>query len=239
MKSKNIQTLILATLLVSLSVLVYGIQLSIYHGNPYYSSFFYFLQDLAFLPIEVAIVTFIFQRFLQKQEHEKQYKKTNVIISTFFVEIGLEIMKALSECNVNKEDIRRQIEGMELSGKKENGVRKACRSLEFKMEASTEKIKNLKDILSKKKFFLVRMLENDNLLEHDSFTDTLWAVFHVADELQMRNIVDLTDEDISHLCSDLNRAYKGLVNEWISYIIHLEKEYPYLYKTAIKRSPFH
>ncbi len=233
------RNIIYITLLLLLSIIVYGLQLYLFFGNPYYSTLFYFLQDLAFLPVEVAMVTFIFQRFLHKQEVEKQTKKTNVIISTFFVEIGLEIITAISDCNINRDEIKEQITDMELSYKRDRGLRKDLQCLKFQMEASPDKIGRLKGILVKKKHFLVRMLENDHLLEHDSFTDTLWAVFHVADELQMRNVDDLSDEDIAHLCTDLNRAYRGLVEEWVLYVHHLEEEYPYLHKTAIKRSPFH
>lgn len=238
MKNKTKQTIIVIILLVVLSAIIYGIQLSIFYGSPYYSTLFYFLQDLAFLPIEVAMVTFVFNRFLEKQEKEKQYKKIKVIISTFFVEGGLEIMESLSKCNVNSDEIKKQIDDIKLIKKREKKIRQACKALDYKMEASIERIVDLKKVLLSKKHFLVRMLENDNLLEHDSFTDTLWAVFHVADELQLTDVTMMTEEQINHLCMDLNRAYQGLVDEWITYIVHLEREYPYLYKTAIKRSPF-
>ena len=87
---------------------------------------------------------------------------------------------------------------------------------------------------------MLGMLGNSNPLEHDSFTDMLWAVFHVADELQSRgNLRNLAQDDINHLSYDLLRAYSAMVLEWINYIYYLHDEYPFLYTLAIKKSPFY
>lgn len=82
------------------------------------------------------------------------------------------------------------------------------------------------------------MLENSSLMEHDSFTDMLWAVFHVADELQTRDLNHLSQADLAHLNEDILRAYRLLLLEWISTIRYLRTDYPYLYHIALKKSPF-
>ncbi|MEW6528109.1 MAG: hypothetical protein AB1444_15750 [Spirochaetota bacterium] len=41
----------------------------------------------------------------------------------------------------------------------------------------------LKDFSYSHRNTMVRLLENPNLLEHDMFTDLLWAVFHLTEEL--------------------------------------------------------
>ena len=46
-----------------------------------------------------------------------------------------------------------------------------------------EALVNLHNFLAKKREILLHLLENPNLLEHESFTDLLWAVFHLSDEL--------------------------------------------------------
>ncbi|HYC20648.1 MAG TPA: hypothetical protein VEF35_08560 [Candidatus Bathyarchaeia archaeon] len=50
-------------------------------------------------------------------------------------------------------------------------------------------LENLRNFLISERTFLLRLLENPNLLEQEAFIEQLWAVFHVADELQYR--VDL------------------------------------------------
>ena len=47
---------------------------------------------------------------------------------------------------------------------------------------------------------MLRLLENPNLLEQEAFTEQLWAVFHLADELQYRI-------DLPHLS---NSDYRSL-----------------------------
>ncbi|MBK5247630.1 MAG: hypothetical protein JJE49_10240, partial [Peptostreptococcaceae bacterium] len=102
-----------------------------------------------------------------------------------------------------------------------------------------EKLGELAAIMEKNKGFLLTLLENPNLHEHEAFTDMLWAVFHIADELKTRGDLNkISDEDASHLAIDFHRAYKAMVMEWIGYINYLNDEYPFLYKIAIRKNPF-
>jgi hypothetical protein len=97
----------------------------------------------------------------------------------------------------------------------------------------------LKDFLEKKKDGLLNMLANPNLLEHDAFTNLLWAVFHVADELAHRpDLNNLPKTDLDHLRGDIVRAYLLIVAEWAAYMKHLKKDYPYLFSLAVRTNPF-
>jgi len=72
-----------------------------------------------------------------------------------------------------------------------------------------------------------------------TFTDQLWAVFHLADELQYRSdLVHLPDADYRHLAIDAGRAYSALTSEWLRYMAHLLKRYPYLFSLALRTNPF-
>jgi len=82
-------------------------------------------------------------------------------------------------------------------------------------------------------------LENPILLEHGSFTNLLWAVFHLADELALRqNVMELSKPDHEHINGDARRAYLLLLKEWVHYMKHLKANYPYLYSLAIRTNPF-
>lgn len=83
------------------------------------------------------------------------------------------------------------------------------------------------------------LLRNGNLLEHQRFTDMLWAVFHLTDELQRRgDLADLPEADLDHLTGDLRRAHQRLVLQWLAYMRHLKANYPYLFSLAIRTNPF-
>jgi len=91
-------------------------------------------------------------------------------------------------------------------------------------------IEGLKAFLLSKRNFLLRLLENPNLLEHDSFTNLLWAAFHLTDELSFRRDLKLlTITDQQHLFNDIKRVYSQIIAEWLAYMQHLKAEYPYLF----------
>ena len=89
-----------------------------------------------------------------------------------------------------------------------------------------------------KRGFMLALLQNPNLLEHDTFTELLWAVFHLTEELALRPDLDrLSDKDRLHLAGDAKRAYVLLALEWMSYLEHLCTAYPYLYSLAVRMNP--
>ena len=97
----------------------------------------------------------------------------------------------------------------------------------------------LRTFLIEKRGFLLRLLENPNLLEHDEFTDLMWAVFHLAEELEARtDIKNLPETDREHLAIDIQRVYGNLVVEWLSYLEHLKKKYPFLFSLVLRTHPF-
>jgi len=90
-----------------------------------------------------------------------------------------------------------------------------------------------------KRGFLLAMMENPNLMEHERFTELLRSVFHLAEELKFRNALEnLPREDIGHLARDIDRAYAMLVREWVAYMRHLKNNFPYFFSLAMRTNPF-
>jgi len=76
-------------------------------------------------------------------------------------------------------------------------------------------------------------------LEHESFTDQLWAVFHLTEELAYRSrLDDLPESDCAHINGDIKRVYLSLIIEWLAYLKHLKSDYPYLFSLALRLNPF-
>ena len=76
-------------------------------------------------------------------------------------------------------------------------------------------------------------------MEHESFTDMLWAVFHLEEELRARKeLKGLPDEDLRHLAGDVRRVYGRLARQWLEYMKHLKVSYPYLFSLALRTNPF-
>ena len=90
-----------------------------------------------------------------------------------------------------------------------------------------------------KRGFLLGLLGNQNLLEHDGFTEMLWAVFHLTEEFANRSSLDnLHANDKLHLEGDIKRAYTTLTGEWLDYMMYLKSSYPYLFSLAMRTNPY-
>ncbi len=235
--NKTKRTTLFVIILALSSIIVYGIQILVFN-NPVDTKF-YLLQDIGFLPIQVILVTLFLNKLLSILESQQKMKKLNVIISAFFSEIGTTIIEELSRENEAYPVLCKNIKTTEFNKSDTKEMKNLIRNHEFKMTLTSEKLNRLQSVLAERRSLLLRMLENPNLMEHDSFTDMLWSVFHLADELEARSSFDnLSQNDIKHLEVDAIRAYKALVLEWVDYMRYLHDEYPYLYSLAIRKNPF-
>lgn len=148
-------------------------------------------------------------------------------------------MTAMSGFDQNHRQACEILKVKELVSNKGSIAKKAVAGFEFDFYADPEKLDDLAAIMDKNRSFLLKLLENQNLFEHETFTDMLWAVFHLADELKTRgNLKELTKDDVQHLSEDMLRAYKAMTLEWIGYINYLKVEYPFLFTIAIRKNPF-
>lgn len=228
----------LGVLLVSLSALVYIIHYLIFRDA--HHIFIYLVGDVAFVFIEVLLVTLIIHRLLHCRERQVMLKKMNMVIGTFFLEVGTELLERFSEFDPDGGDIaQRLLLNNQLSDRDFARIRKAIKKHACVIDVKRGDLAGLKTLLVGQRPFLLDLLRNPNLLEHESFTDLLWAVFHLTEELHYRKDLRLLPEaDGQHLDQDAQRAYRRLVVQWIDYMQHLKKTYPYLFSLAMRTNPF-
>jgi hypothetical protein len=97
----------------------------------------------------------------------------------------------------------------------------------------------LREFLVRNEDFLLRIMENPTVFEHESFTDLILAVAHLAEELKARSdFTLLPPSDLAHLTGDTERVYSRLVPEWLKYMEYLQRSYPYLFSLALRKNPF-
>ena len=230
--------ILLGLSLIVLSALFYFLHYLIFRNL--HHIFIYLLGDVAFVFIEVLLVTLIIHRVLEQKEKHSRLKKQNMVIGAFFSEVGSRLLRILSELDIETEKLHQEWVADVKSGEQE--FRRVSRWLvkhDYNIETRNVDWENVKTFLAEKRDFLLRLLENSNLLEHESFSDVLWAVFHLAEELDAReDLQGLPDEDYQHLHSDLIRVYKQLSHQWVGYTEHLKGSYPYLFSLAMRTNPF-
>jgi len=235
---KMCQQIILGVSLLTLSVLFYLVHYLIFKDA--HHIFVYLVGDIAFVFIEVLLVTLIIHRLLEEQVKNARLEKLNMVIGAFFSEVGMKLLKVLSQNDSQIERIHEDLfaEGKS-AGQKFVRISRFLRKHDYSIEKEKHDWGALKAFLVSKKDFLLRLLENSNLLEHESFTEGLRAVFHLAEELEAReSLKNLPDADQKHLGADVERAYGQLALQWVEYVEHLENSYPYLFSLSVRTNPF-
>jgi len=177
---------------------------------------------------------------LAKREIESRMEKLNMVIGVFFSEVGMGLMDMFSKYDPDFDIIRPEliITGQWTDRDFHNAGEDAHKH-NYGVDISKVDLENLKKFLFEKRSFLVRLLENPVLMEHQSFTDLLRATFHLTEELAYRNdFVNLPKPDGDHLAVDIKRVFHLIVSEWLDYIKYLKKNYPFLFSLALRTNPF-
>ncbi len=198
------------------------------------------LSDFAFMPIEVIFVTLIFHKVLDNNEKKKKISKLYMIIETFFSEVGTELLRAFacSDKSIKEMESLMKID-CDWSERDFRGAVKMLASYEPGVRMGGTDLEAIDMMLLECRPNLLSMLENPALLEHETFTELLMAVFHLAEELRLRyDFQTLTEIDKEHLLGDVKRAYVQLAIEWLGYINHMRVHYPYLHSLCIRNNPF-
>lgn len=234
----KMRTSLIIILLIGISVLVYLIQFWIF-GRPGDTAF-YFLEDLAFVPISVLLVTLGVNTVLNRRDRQAMLEKVSIVVNEFYAEAGTEMIMGLRGYIVNLDELSEKLQlSAHWQDKDFLDARAFLSGHTIAVDIRSNDLYKLYSLLENKKDQLLRLFENASLMEHDSFTDMLWAVYHVYDELRSReSLGDLPDADIRHLNIDISRAAQLLLVEWIDSMRALKVRYPYLYSLAVRKCPF-
>lgn len=188
----------------------------------------------------LGVIANITEIMLAKRETESRMQKLNMVIGVFYSEVGLGLLSMFSRYDPHFDDIRPGLLITDSWADKDFlYAEKDSLKHDFGVDTAKADFPHLKEFLMKKRDFLLRLLENPVLLEHQPFTDLLRAVFHLTEELTYRaSFDDMPRADAAHLAVDVKRAYHLLVSEWIVYMKYLKYSYPFLYSLALRTNPF-
>lgn len=199
-----------------------------------------FLFSLAFLPLQVLFVTIVLGQFLAERAKQDKLKKLNMVIGAFFLEVGSDLLTRMTTF-VSDPATPARLLAVQKNWTPGDFERASAALAQYipALDPHRGDLESLSKLLTDHRAFLMRLLENGNLLEHESFSDLLWATTHMIEELRTRiKIEALTEKDAAHLAGDMKRAYILLIREWLGYMNHLKSDYPYLFSLAIETSPF-
>ena len=177
---------------------------------------------------------------LIKRDRRERAKKVNMVMGVFYSEIGNRLLALFSSYDPKSEGLSRLL--IVKDGWTEINFRAARGEIkrhDFIIDPKKVDLVKLRDLLAEKRNFMVRLLENPVLIEHEAFAETLLSIFHLTEELAYRPHLDQTPEvDAKHLAGDITRAYQSLVNRWLYYMEMQQEHYPYLFSLALRVNPF-
>ncbi|MDN7023710.1 two pore domain potassium channel family protein [Methanoculleus sp. FWC-SCC1] len=184
----------------------------------------------------VSVFATVVESFVSRNERRARRRKITMIVGAFYSEAGTEILRAFARLDPEVDAIQ---ENLDVRGDDFVRVRQCFEEHRYGIDGNVADLAGLQILLEGKKEYLLRLMENPAIFEHDAFTDLLYAVFHLREELMLRdNLAALPDADRAHLASDISRAYRHLALEWLGYLQHLRTAYPYIFSLAVRRNPF-
>src|SRR4030042_225051 len=98
---------VLGLSLIALSTLVYFIHYFIFRDT--HHIFLYLIGDIAFVFIEVLLVTLVLHQLLHYREKKSLLNKLNMVIGAFFSEVGNELLERFSAFDQQAAKITRQL----------------------------------------------------------------------------------------------------------------------------------
>ncbi len=238
MGESTFRYLLIGLALVFTSAALYLFQVAVFRRPS--ETLFYMVQDIAFLPVQVLLVTIILNEFLKRREKQIMLGKLNMVIGAFFSETGTELLRILSAYDLNSGAFRLALEENKMFSDREFAkLNKYHEGHQYRIDSRPQDLGALRSFLVASRGSVMRLLENPNLLEHETFTDMLWAVSHVIEEFSYRqNMVALNKPDQRHLEGDIERAYRLLTTQWLAYVKHLRTNYPYIFSLVIRINPY-
>jgi uncharacterized membrane protein len=97
MKEETLWKLLAGIILVTLSLVLLTAHFLIFQDS--HHLFFFLAGDLAFMPIEVLVVTLIIDQMLESREKQQRMEKLNLVIGAFFSKFGIPLLGMVFEHN--------------------------------------------------------------------------------------------------------------------------------------------
>ena len=227
---------VMVIILVLLSAVLYSLHYLIF--KDLHHVLIFFLGDIAFLPVEIVFVSLIFHKIIEEREKKNTLRKINMLIGVFFSEIGNQLLANMTKSDTNIDAIKEKLIFNNHWGHRD--FENAINILNgYNPDLEHIDLVFLREFLGKHREFLLKIIENPTLLEHEFFSELMMSLFHLQEELINRDdLYRLSENDILHIKGDTVRVYEKLLLDWLIYMRHLKQEYPYLFSFAIRTNPF-
>lgn len=180
------------------------------------------------------------EMLLNKRETSLRIRKLQMILGSFFGELGNELLDYLVNAEfASPKNQQGKIVCRNWDNLKFTQLLKEMQEFTYHVDPQKVDFGILKPMLAKNREHLANLIENPVIIDHESFAELIQAIYHLTEELGYRHDPEHTTEnDRKHLITDTNRIFKRLVIEWLLYMKNLKDTYPYLFSLAQRTNPF-
>ncbi|NCB29647.1 MAG: hypothetical protein EOM63_07790 [Clostridia bacterium] len=234
---KKHTTALVIVLLFAVSAIIYSVQITVFHDQR--DTLFYFLQDWAFLPVQIAVVTIVVGKIIGAREKRERLSKIKMLASSFFCDLGTDLLHEMLGCVNNVDTIAPSLcVHNDWKSRDFAGAADTLRTAALNVQCTADDLARMRSLLLEKRLSMLVIASNPVLLEHEDFTDMLWAIFHLTDELTARTAFEsLPQSEAEHLNTDVKRALLAILVNWMRHMEHIRAEYPYLFALAVRQNP--
>lgn len=198
------------------------------------------ILSLAYVPIGVIFNVLILDRIFKKSNEIRLERRINIIIGSFFHEIGNDLINYIVAGDENIDLLRYLCDAtIDWNDKNFKELAEIIKEYECKIEIDKIDLESLKVILGSKEDFILDLIINSNLDEYEGFGEMLMRILHVRDEFDSLFIDgSINQQDKLHMTIDICKAYKSLLVFRVDYIKNLKEYYPLMFVKLMKNSPF-
>ncbi|WP_195938799.1 hypothetical protein [Romboutsia sp. 1001713B170131_170501_G6] len=200
----------------------------------------FLFADIAFIPMEVFFTTLFIDKLLEKRERAHIVEKLSLLIGVFFTEVGTKLLNQFTIGDKNINNIRNMVDLDKLINDADyfKNIKLVTSKYDYKIDLNNIDLTVIKNSLHESKNLLVILISNEYLHDHETFTETIMALFHLKEEIDTRYNLDIQEYEKEHLESDISQVYRYLTYMWCHYINYLSYNYPSLYIKALINNPF-
>ncbi|WP_187115833.1 hypothetical protein, partial [Paraclostridium sordellii] len=137
---------------------------------------YYSLMNLCFIPINSLVVTIILEKLIDYRAKKDRIEKINMLVGIFFTEVGGKLMHLIIDSDKDAKNYITNFEDL-------NNIKKCLNEYDYKVDMNNIDLCSIKNILLENNNLFVTLISNENVFQHQIFTDLLMSVVHLRDEI--------------------------------------------------------
>ena len=228
----------LILLLLCASALLYAIHYLIFRDLHHLAIFG--LHELAFVPLEVILVTLGLDQLVEKTHREEARSKVSIIETLYFNESGSTMLRYLTSFDPDAARLRELLQVTQ--DWRSSDFRQAIRQLKsypFLLDLERIDFFGLHYHLSQRHEYYRSMLENPALTQSEAFTEMIMKIYLLWEELDGRtNLYQLPEKDRNYLAELLHEIYRELTEYWLDNVYNHSIHNRFRLHRAIESNPF-